>query len=222
MRVHDDWLLTPERVAVYLPVAVAVVADLHLGYAEARRRTGEAVPGVPLAEVLTPLRTVLARQRCTRLVIAGDLFEAGWCPQLAEEFRAWLDVTGVELAGVVPGNHDRGMAGEVLPVCPEGLQLGDWRVVHGDGALPAGRLVHGHFHPWLRRGRISSPCYLVAESSIVLPAFSPDSRGASVRRVPDWRRQRCCAIAGDEVLDLGTLGTLLTRRRGRGPVAPTS
>jgi metallophosphoesterase superfamily enzyme len=219
MRVHAEWLLTAERVAVHLPTATAVVADLHLGYAEVRRRTGEAVPTVRLAETLAPLRTVLARQRCARLVIAGDLFEAGWCPRFGAELHAWLEQAGVELAGVVPGNHDRGLAEGVLPVCPGGVELGDWRVLHGDGDLPAGRLVCGHFHPWLRWGPVSSPCYLVGPSSIVLPAFSADARGASVRRVPGWRRHRCCAVAGDEVLDLGTLGTLDKRSRsqpGRG------
>src|SRR5262249_34562148 len=42
MRIHRDWLLTPERAAVHLPTATAIVADLHLGYNHARRRTGEA------------------------------------------------------------------------------------------------------------------------------------------------------------------------------------
>jgi putative SbcD/Mre11-related phosphoesterase len=219
MRVHEDWLLTPERVAVYLPAAAAVVADLHLGYDQARRRAGEAVPAVPVADVLAPLGRVLTRHGCARLVIAGDLLEAGWCPQLAEEFCAWLRRAGVDLAGVVPGNHDRGLAEgkDVLPVCPEGVSLGNWRVVHGDGELPSGRIVYGHFHPWLRWGRVSAPCYLVGASSLVLPAFSPDARGASVRRVPGWRHYRCCAVAEDEVLDLGTLGTLGFSSRARLP-----
>src|SRR5438067_991701 len=36
----DDWLLTPQRVAVHRPSGSAVVADLHLGYGQARRRGG--------------------------------------------------------------------------------------------------------------------------------------------------------------------------------------
>jgi metallophosphoesterase superfamily enzyme len=216
MRVHTDWLLTPERAAVHVPTATAVVADLHLGYDQARRRAGEAVPEVCLARVLAPLATVLARQGCARLVIAGDLFEADWCPRLAAEFRAWLDDIGVTLAGVIPGNHDRGLelANDLLPVCLNGVDVGGWRVVHGDGELPAGRLVYGHFHPWLRWGQVSAPCYLVGASSLVLPAFSADARGASVRRVHGWRSLRCCAIAGNEVLDIGELRDLRTPRKG--------
>lgn len=219
MRVFEDWLLTPERAAVHLPTATAVVADLHLGYDRARRRTGEAVPEARLADVLAPLAAALARTGATRLAIAGDLFEDAWCPHLAAELREWLDGLGVELAGVVPGNHDRGLReeGGTLPVCPDGVNLGGWRVVHGDRDPPAGRVVCGHFHPWLRRGRVSAPCYLVGEGSLVLPAFSPDARGVNVLQAACWRRHRCYAIAVGEVLDLGELAMLNRHGRSRRP-----
>src|SRR5207244_3727401 len=111
-----------------------------------------------------PLQSLRARHGCTRLAIAGDLFEDAWCPALGEELLGWLDRHGLELAAVVPGNHDRGLpaAGAGLPIYAEGVELGRWRVVHGDGILPAEGLVYGHFHPWLRWGRISVPCYLVS------------------------------------------------------------
>jgi metallophosphoesterase superfamily enzyme len=217
MRVHENWLLTPERAAVHLPTATLVVADLHLGYDRARRRAGEAVPEARLAGVLAPLARALAREGAARLVIAGDLFEDAWCPQLAAELREWLAGVGVELLGVAPGNHDRGLREQdaTLPVRPDGVNLGGWQIVHGDGELPAGRVVCGHFHPWLRRGRVSAPCYLVGDSSLVLPAFSPDARGVNVLRAACWRRHRCCAIAAAEVLDLGDLATLTARRATR-------
>jgi uncharacterized protein len=204
VRVHDAWLLTPERAAVHLPTGTAVVADLHLGYDLARRRGGEAVPPVSLGEVLAPLERLFGRHGCGRLVIAGDLFEDTWCPELASELEGWLDAVGAELAGVVPGNHDRGFSAAAdWPLCPAGLDLGGWRIVHGDGTLPEGRTVCGHFHPWLRWGRVSAPCYLVGADRVVLPAFSPDARGVNVRGAARWHGHRCCAIAGDEVLDLG-------------------
>src|SRR5262249_24855004 len=43
MRTEDDWLLTAARTAIHRPTATAILSDLHLGYAEARRRNGEAV-----------------------------------------------------------------------------------------------------------------------------------------------------------------------------------
>jgi uncharacterized protein len=217
MKVHDDWLLTPERAAVHLPSSTAVVADLHLGYDQARRRSGEAVPHFDLARALAPLRALFTRASVKRLVIAGDLFEDGWSDALAAELSTWLSAAGVEMRGFVPGNHDRRIPSESssLPVCRDGVELAGWRVVHGDGALPDGRLVHGHFHPWLRSGRVSAPCYLIGDRSLVLPAFSGDALGVNVLMQPRWQRHCCFAIAGEEVLDCGRIEALITRKAPR-------
>ena len=75
MIVHSDWLLTPQRVAVHVPTRTAVVADLHLGYDQARQRRGEAVPLTGLDDLLHALAVVVPRAGVRRLVIAGDLFE---------------------------------------------------------------------------------------------------------------------------------------------------
>jgi uncharacterized protein len=210
MKVHDDWWLTPERAAVHLPSETAVIADLHLGYDQARRQTGEAVPHFDLARLLAPLRVLFEREGVKHLVIAGDLFEDGWSETLAAEVLTWCSAAGVELRGFVPGNHDRHIPreGGSLPICHDGVELDGWRVVHGDGDLPEGRLIHGHFHPWLRRGRVSAPCFLVGERSLVLPAFSVDALGVNVLRQRDWQQHRCFAIAGNEVLDCGRIEAL--------------
>src|SRR3954469_14587931 len=101
MRVLDDWLLTPWRVAVHLPTVTAVAADLHLGYDRVRRRNGEAVPPRGLADELAPLAEALRRSGVRRLVIAGDLFEDARVErdEVVAEFAAWLP-DGVELVGV--------------------------------------------------------------------------------------------------------------------------
>jgi len=210
MRVHRDWLLTPERAAVHEPTATAVVADLHLGYAEARRRAGEAVPVPALEEVLRPLRQLFEREDVRQLVIAGDLFESGRSAALTRELLAWIAAARVELTAVVPGNHDRGMkpGDDLLPVSAESVFVGDWRVLHGDGELPAGRVIHGHFHPALRWRGATAACFLVGEDNIVLPAFSGDARGVNVLAEERWRRHDCAVIVGDEVLDLGELGRI--------------
>jgi uncharacterized protein len=221
MRVHDDWLLTPQRAAVHLPTATAVVADVHAGYGEARRRRGEAVPLPGLDEPLAALRPLLAAAAVRRLVIAGDLFEDAYSPHLAEELLTRLGAAGVELLAVVPGNHDRGLAaGGLLPVRPDGVSLGRWLVVHGDGRLPDGPLVHGHFHPGLRLGGLLAPCFLVGAGRIVLPALSADAAGGNVLGQRRWRTYRGCVPAGDRVLDFGCLEDLKKRSaRGGAPRA---
>jgi uncharacterized protein len=223
MLVHNEWLLTPARIAVHVPTATAVLADLHLGYNDARRRDGEAVPPADLTLILAPLRQVLINQTLHRVVIAGDLFEAGVSTNLAVELASWLTAAGVESA-VVPGNHDRGLsaAPHGLLIHREGCMVGRWRVVHGDGRLPAGPVVQGHEHPRVRwSSRVGGPCYLVGEERIVLPAYSEDAAGVNVIPTRKWRKYRCCVIAGDSVLDFGELETL-RKRLDRGPKRPRS
>lgn len=254
MRVLNDWLLTAERAAVHLPTATAVVADLHLGYAEARRRAGEAVPEEQLDEQLAGLAQMMRSHGLRHLVIAGDLFEDGRCQQALGGFRNWLARMGMELKAVIPGNHDAMVEASFevgLALHAEGIRLGDWHVVHGDGLIPAGPTVQGHEHPWLRwspssrairprvfnrrnaTGAIDGPCYLVSRERLILPAFSRDAAGVNVLPVSRWRSLRCYAIAADEVLDLGEVGTLRSRlaaagRRpsprgeGRGPATRAS
>jgi hypothetical protein len=217
MRVHEDWLLTPQRVAVHLPTATAVVADPHLGYNQARRRRGEAIPLSDISELINTLAIVQSRHGLRRLIIAGDLFEDATGRTLVPELRQALAELHLELAGVVPGNHDAGWMGQErdLPLYPEGLRLGDWQVLHGDGPLPAGRLILGHLHPCLRwNGRLTAPCYLVGQERLVLPAFSPDAAGANVLSLPSWHACRCAVIAGDRVLDFGEVFRL-QRPRGK-------
>jgi putative SbcD/Mre11-related phosphoesterase len=211
MIVHAEWLLTPERVAVHLPTRTAVAADLHLGYDQARQRRGEAVPLAGLDDLLHALALLAPRHGLRRLVIAGDLFEDVAGVGLVPELLRWLGARGLELAGVVPGNHDRGLsrAEASLPLFPDGLRLGEWLVVHGDGTLPPGRLVLGHFHPCLRwSGRLTAPCYLIGDGHLVLPAFSQDAAGVNVLGARRWRGYRCAVVAGDSVLDFGEVDRL--------------
>jgi putative SbcD/Mre11-related phosphoesterase len=201
MRVLGDWLLTPARAAIHLPTATAVIADVHLGYGEARHRGGDAVPRRSVDEVFAALRPVLSAHSAGRLVIAGDLFEAGALPALVADLHGWCDRVGVSLA-VVPGNHDRGLDVE-LPIRPE-MVLGTWHVVHGDGALPDAPIIQGHEHPCIRwSGHVAAPCYLVGTRRLILPAFSPDAAGVNVLGAVRWRDFRHVVVAENRLLDFG-------------------
>jgi putative SbcD/Mre11-related phosphoesterase len=215
MHVLDDWLLTPARAAIHLPSATAVVADLHLGYRETRRRRGDAVPLAPVAQALAPLQAVLAGEGVARLIVAGDLFEAHPAESVATQLRAWLAESGIELVAIVPGNHDRGLEDVpgLGPLCVQSVELGRWRIVHGDGELPAGPVVQGHEHPCVAwPGGVRAPCFLVGADHLVLPAYSADAAGVNVRGSERWAVYRCCAIAPDAVLDFGPVGALPQRK----------
>ena len=216
MRVHTDWLLTAHRAAIHLPSATAVVADLHLGYAQRRRRAGDAVPLHESRSMLAPLIQLADEHHVHRIVIAGDCFEDGrgeaGIAEWLDEFRA----VGLELVALVPGNHDRGIErfDKQVPLFPSGVTLGEWQIVHGDGVLPEGRVMHGHFHPCLRWNRRTvAPCFLVGPKKLVLPAFSSDAAGVNVVADRRWRGLRCCVIVGSEVLDFGSVEGL-PRLRG--------
>ena len=239
MRVLNDWLLTAERVAVHLPGRTAVVADLHLGYAEARRRGGESVPDEDVEEQLAGLGRVIHQHKARRLIIAGDLLEHPSCRAALSAFQEWLRNAEVELVGVVPGNHDNGLSEGELSldaklVFPDGFDLNGWRVVHGDGAIPEGPVIHGHEHPclrWAPRSRVIRPrvfggriapgaiegaCYLVGPERLILPAFSREAAGVNVLSVRRWRAYRCCVLAGDRVVDLGEVSGLGRRLSAAG------
>ena len=221
VQVCTDWLLTPHRAAIHEPTATAVVADLHLGYGAARQGGGDAVPSAGCQETIADLEKLFKEFNPKRLVIAGDLLETGRLPALAEDLLKWLKQTGVELAAVTPGNHDRGSLRALLGECyfPDGFSIGDWRVVHGHKRLPAGQLIYGHYHPSLDFGReVKASCYLVGRRSIMLPAHSRNASGFNVLASRAWQRWRCYAIASGQVLDFGlvsAIGKHVERPTGR-------
>lgn len=218
MRVLEDWLLTPFRLAVHESTATAVIADVHLGYREARQQTGDAVPLLDVPTQLAPLRRARRRFSFDKLVVAGDLFERGADSAWLGIFLRELGALGIAFAGLAPGNHDRGWEtlGQFVPLYPEGMSLGSWHVVHDDAlatksnvgtvasdARESRKLILGHWHPavWFEGRRL--PCFLVGPDRIVLPAFSGDAAGGAVVSDPRWRDLRRFAIHAGRVIDCG-------------------
>jgi metallophosphoesterase superfamily enzyme len=242
MHIEREWLLTAQRVAVHVPTRTAVVADLHLGYTEARRRRGEAVPHENIFDILDPLEQVRQQHAAERLIVAGDLLEDGECREALKAFLVWVDQRKIDLIALVPGNHDLKLtvsaaAASRLPLYPQGVTLGDWCIVHGQGRLPDAPVVQGHDHPCVRwsprsrairpkfvRGRrarfsIDAPCYLSGPDRLILPAFSKEAAGVNVLSVRRWGALHCQAVADDRVLDLGEVSTL-RRRLSRSQTRP--
>ena len=203
MIVLEHWLLTPYRLAVHLPTRTAVLADLHLGYHWTRQRAGDAVPLPGLDEQLAPLAAARKQHSFREVVLAGDVIEKAWDGNWLAEWRRWLDEHDVRIRAVVPGNHDRQLPEALGPICREPFQLDGWRIVHGDGLVPAGPVVMGHWHPCVRRRGRKLPCYLVGAESLVLPAFSAEAAGADVAREERWRGWQAWAISGGRVVEAG-------------------
>ncbi|MGF1578224.1 MAG: metallophosphoesterase [Gemmataceae bacterium] len=208
--IHDDWLLTPYRVAVHKSTQTAVIADVHLGYWQARRKLGEAVPVVPVVEALAPLRQAMTTNGVTRLVVAGDFFEETPGEDLIQEVLEWFESNEVQLVGVVPGNHDEdlGNVTTAFPLYPDGLWVGEWKVLHGDGKIPKTAVVHGHVHPCFRIAGVNAHCYLSKSNRLVLPAFSTDASGVNVLSDEMYAKFESHVITTQKVLDFGAVKLL--------------
>jgi uncharacterized protein len=205
-QVGQEWLLAPERVALHLPTATAVVADLHLGYDLTRCQGGEAVPITSFDEQWKPLEAVFSGHTVRKLIVAGDLVERSHGDYIACLFKQWLKEREVELAAIVPGNHDATLDPDgPVSLLEWSVRVGDWQIVHGDKKLPAGKVVLGHHHPCAVWDRLSTPCFLFCENRLVLPAFSQDAAGGNVRSNRRWKGYRSYVIAGSKVLDFGEL-----------------
>ncbi|ADV64134.1 hypothetical protein Isop_3577 [Isosphaera pallida ATCC 43644] len=227
-----NWVPCPEGALLREDRQLAVIADVHLGYDWARAASGDLMPAYCLDQTIARLDRLV--KRCagalTQLIVAGDLLEtAAPCRRTARDLadlRRWLDARGVALE-VVVGNHDRGRQ----PNHPSAVTLGGWTIAHGDRPRSEPRLIVGHVHPALRCEGRFYPCFLISETTIVLPAFSHDAAGVDLRAL-DWstpplnrldsKTTRCLVVAlGEElsdddprdhdgvVLDFGTVAALI-------------
>ncbi len=187
-----DWLLLPQRIALHEASATAVIADVHLGYAQARRRLGDAIPLPRVRDELAPLAEAARAHDIRQLLVAGDLFERGYDAKICGELIDLLAEWRIALLGVVPGNHDRGIESASLTILADPYELAGWSITHGDRATTAERVIQGHEHPATRRGRRKIACFLTRGTHLILPAFSRDAAGVCVdgeKRWTGWERR---------------------------------
>jgi metallophosphoesterase superfamily enzyme len=218
MLLHNEWKLTPDRIAFHLPTRSAVIADMHLGYIAARRHDGEAIPHFGETERLDALLPTLQALRAQSLLIAGDAVETGQAGfALLEQWVAQLHEAHLTVH-LIPGNHDQYLAPiPHLHVHPDGYSIGNWLVLH-DASLEDERcIIHGHLHPCLRSGLVpgEAPCYLHTSQRLLLPAWCDHAAGINVLSMAEWKDASCAAIVADSVLSLGPVAHIrgkLSRR----------
>lgn len=218
IRVLNDWLLLPERIALHEPSATAVIADVHLGYHEARRRQGDALPLLGVADVWRPLEIAIQGLPFERLLIAGDLFERGFDAELWLPSRAHLHSLGISWIGLVPGNHDRNAEKHVdlFTLFPDGCKLNDWLVIHDSDSKRAERIVQGHWHPSARWGRAKCPCFIIESDRLILPAFSADAAGVQLTTADITDGARFVAVTHSGLIELNAKIPSATKKR-KGP-----
>jgi putative SbcD/Mre11-related phosphoesterase len=188
----DDAVFTQRAVYLGTPDAL-VVADCHVGRDAG---TNLELPLGERQELVERLEALLDRFAPGQVVIAGDLLDAfGSIPapvaETVQDIGDAVTSAGATLT-VATGNHDTMLdivfSGERVAA----IELDDETVV-SHGAEPpeatGARYVIGHDHPMLRIAGRKYPCALVGPAAdrdaplIVLPAFSPLTRGTTINRL---------------------------------------
>jgi putative SbcD/Mre11-related phosphoesterase len=205
-----DGVVLDARRAVFFPAdRVLAVADLHLGYAWAKRTRGALLPVSAPDDTTTRLLELQKAYRPERLVVLGDVVhEAVALPALEELLHGFCEALS-PASGLIfcLGNHDRKLEKLArdwrLPVkCVRQLTLGGHLLLHGDLAPEMaddetfclesprlGRRIIGHEHPCIALGdgvatRVKCPAFLVSDDLLVLPAFSSWAAGCEFGRQP--------------------------------------
>ena len=204
-----EGMVLDARRAVFLPESrTLVVADLHLGYAWAKRARGALLPVSAPEDTVDRLAELQCDHGARRIVVLGDVIhEAVALPMLEKVLREFCERLGTasELVFCL-GNHDCKLDRLVqewrLPIaCHRELELDSCRLLHGDTAPSAAtdgadfrlsappRCLIGHEHPCVAledgvSSRVRCPAFLQAEGLLVLPAFSAWAAGCEIGRQP--------------------------------------
>ena len=175
----EELVFLPQK-ALWRPAGrELLVADLHLGKAEAFQAAGVPLPSDADCGTLNPLLDLCHQWRPSRLIILGDLIHAhtGLTSRLRDVIAALPELIGAELAWI-GGNHDRHSWFEGLPQQPS-LALGQLWLSHAPEQPPASNLLNicGHLHPMARlrsrADRLRLPCFAFDPDGprLVIPAF---------------------------------------------------
>ncbi len=210
------------RLALFLAATrTLVVADLHWGYAESHRATGNLFPAWGDDTLAATLTALVADYAPAELVWLGDsLHTAHSAPGARARAEAFLAASPVPVV-VLAGNHDaRWSAARPGPLIRDHFVLhhGD-RPVPPDhpGLPPADHRIEiiGHHHPaYVHRDGAGTflklPALVQSPARLILPAFSPWAAGVA------WNERR----APDEILWAASPRRLLRLPPAAPPPAP--
>jgi uncharacterized protein len=204
--------LLPER-AAHLPAhGLLLVADAHIGKAQAYRRLGQPVPEATTGATLQRLSAALKRSGARHLVFLGDLLHVagGRSAVVIDHFTTWREGHADVEVTLLEGNHDR-HAGALPAAWRVERRIGPWALAdstitldHEPTPVPGRHVLAGHVHPAVvlagRAGqRLRLPCFHLGPEIGVLPAFG-EFTGMHV--LPRGPLDRVFAVAEGEVWPL--------------------
>jgi len=173
--------------------SVLCVSDLHLGKSERMaRRGGALLPPYETTATLDRLRAEIDRLNPATVICLGDSFDDLAASQsLGETHRNDLSAMMAGRRWIwIEGNHDPGatdFTGEHL----HEVRVGAVRFRHIAELTRDDCEVSGHYHPkasvTLRGRRISSACFIMDATRLIMPAFGTYTGGLRVS-APELRQ----------------------------------
>ncbi|MFT4703450.1 MAG: DNA ligase-associated metallophosphoesterase [Bradymonadia bacterium] len=197
--------LLPQRAIYWARMKALLVADLHVGRAEALQLTGVAMPSEYGESELQRLSETLEACQAQALWVLGDLVHNA--DALKTDSLSRLRARHLDVAfHLVRGNHDRHVP--TMPDAwgfeewPEPTPLGPFILRHHPEASEQGYVLAGHEHPTVRVRAggdcLILPCFHFGEALGLLPAFTSFSSG--IRKEPS--QGATFVIADEEVVRL--------------------
>ena len=201
-------VLLGDRAAFLPELACLLIADLHLGKAQAFRSLGVPVPGGTTVHNLARLDRLIASCQPRELVFLGDLLHArhGRSTALQATVRDWRHRHADLCMHLVRGNHDS-RAGDPpadwrIAVVDEPMIRAGWALCHHPQELPGHYVLAGHLHPCTTvsngSDRLRLPCFHLGRRQGVLPAFGDFTGMHPIVRQPGDR----VAVVADGVVRL--------------------
>lgn len=154
------------------------VSDLHFGKSERlARRGGALLPPYETRETLSRLDAVIEAVQPETVICLGDSFDDLTAAHaLPEAERLWLARLMAGRTWIwIEGNHDAGPV-EIGGSHRADYALGPLTFRHIADTAQSGE-VSGHYHPKMRLGGQSRPCFLLDSRRLILPAFGAYTGG---------------------------------------------
>lgn len=177
---NEKLTLTNQRALYWQRKHALIVSDLHIGKTAHFRRHGIPMPDDILQKDLERLKILIYHFEAKHIWIVGDLFHAESNTDM-QTFKVWLQQFKDLKWMLIKGNHDR------LPIylmtdfdieVTSQLHVAPFYFEHQPSNQSSKKFtISGHIHPGILikgkgRQRLKLPCYQVANSKLILPAFS--------------------------------------------------
>ena len=178
--------LHPSGALFWRDPSLLIVGDLHLEKGSSYHRSGQFLPPYDTAQTLARLGRVITEMMPRRLLFLGDVFHDGaaWDRMSPENRQALSDIVEARDTIWVEGNHDQSFVPPGQRGHPAYEEEGIiFRHVMDEGeSRPE---ISAHYHPAgivsHRGARLRRPCFVQAETRMMVPAFGVLTGGMDCR-----------------------------------------